>query len=97
MNQVPEEVLPPVFKWFASNQIAASGRPGDANQLKSVAGQGIRTVISVTAAPPDESTIEELGMKCVYIPNASRDLDALDRAVDALHDAMQRGERTLVH
>jgi hypothetical protein len=92
-----ESGLPPIFKWFAESSIAASGRPASPEEIKGVADQGIRRVVATTTADFELDTYKDLGMSCEFVPNAGRDLDVLDRAVEAVNDAVTAGEPLLVH
>jgi len=92
-----ESGLPPIFKWFDENRIAASGRPASPEEIKAVADQGIRRVVATTTADFELDTYKNLGMSCAFVPNAGRDLDVLDQAVEAVNDAVTQGEPVLVH
>ena len=92
-----ETGLPPIFKWFAEGSIAASGRPASPDEIKSVAGQGVKRVVATTMADFEGETYKDLSMSCEFVPNAGRDLDVLERAVEAVNDAVSKGEPVLVH
>jgi hypothetical protein len=97
MENGPTSDLPPIFKWFTENGIAASGRPASPEQLKAVADQGIRRVVATTTADFELDTLSELGIACDFVPGAGKDLDMLDRAADAVNDAVVGGEPLLIH
>lgn len=92
-----ETGFPPLFKWFEEHNIAASGRPASPDEIKAVADQGIRKVVATTTADFELDTYKDLGMTCAFVPNAGRDLDVLDRAVEAVNEAVSQKEPLLVH
>ena len=89
--------LPPAFQWFEPDSIAVSGLPDGPDELAYVAGEGIRRIVSVTQTAPDYDTIATLGMSAVHSPGVSDDLEALDRAVAAIHAAVTDGDKVLLH
>lgn len=98
MVSTPSAHAPPrLFKWFDPDSIAVSGLPDNPDELAYVAGAGIRRIVSVTQATPDYDTIATLGMSAVHSPGVSDDLEALDRAVEAVHAAATDGDKVLLH
>ena len=47
--------------------------------------------------PRTYDTIATLGMSAVHSPGVSDDLEALDRAVEAVHAAATDGDKVLLH
>ena len=98
MASTPSGHAPPdLFKWFEPDSIAASGLPGTPGELAYVAGEGIKQIVSVTQTIPNYETITSFGMSAVHLPGVSGDLDVLDRAVEAVRDAVNDGDKVLVH
>ncbi|MAG37718.1 MAG: hypothetical protein CL878_15895 [Dehalococcoidia bacterium] len=98
MVRTPSAHAPPrLFKWFEPDSIAASGLPDSPDELAYVADEGIKRIVSVTQTTPDYGTIAGLGMSVVHSPGVTGDLEALDRAVEAVHAAVTDGDKVLVH
>ncbi len=98
MVSTPAAHAPPrAFQWFEPDSIAVSGLPDNPDELAYVADAGIERIVSVTQATPDYDTIAMLGMSAVHSPGVSDELDALDRAVAAVHAAVTAGDKVLLH
>ena len=97
MASTPAALAPRAFKWFEPNSIAVSGLPDSPGELAYVADEGIGRIVSVTQTTPDYDTIAALGMSAVHSPGVSDDLEALDRAVEAVHAAVTDGDKVLLH
>jgi hypothetical protein len=91
------EQLPPIFKWFVEGKFAASGFPADQGQLQATSKQGIKHIVAVTSREPDAATIQQLGMSVEHVPGITKDVQALDKAVESLHSAAMAGKTCLVH
>ena len=92
--------VPTGFVWIEEGKLAASGYPASKGQLRWLVDQGINAVLTLTPEPLPESTVKGVPVKLMNLPmkdHAVPSVDALERGVELLQNAVSEGDTVLVH
>jgi atypical dual specificity phosphatase len=84
---------PPGFSWVDEPHLAGLARPGSADDLRWLRGNGIEILVSLTEDPLPRPWVNDAGLMSVHVPVP--DLAApTDRQFDTVLDTLLRAKRT---
>ena len=91
-------MLPRNFSWIEQAVIAGSGRPDTEIELRSVWGEGVRAILSLTSSPLNKDTVRQVGFDYLHEPiqNAPT-LEQLHKIMTFITTQKSQSKPILVH
>ncbi len=89
---------PTNFSWVIDSLLAGSGMPTSAEEIGWVREKGIKAIVTVNDDPLPERWLD--GVDYLYVPavdHGAPDIEGIERAVDFLHEHIERKTPTMVH
>ncbi len=91
---------PTGFVWVEKGKLAGSGYPASRSQLEWLAGQRIKTILTLTEDPLPDHWLHGLDFEVRHIPmkdHQAPDAARLEEAATFVRDEVKNGRTTLVH
>ena len=88
------------FSWVVPGEVAGCARPHMAASLESLAGEGIKTVMTLTEDELPPEWVERAGLEAIHIPVTDMGAPSaaqLDQAVAAIDESVAAGKPVAVH
>ena len=91
---------PTGFVWVEGRSLAGTGYPASKSQVEWLAGNGIRSILSLTEDPLPKAWTEGLHITVGHVPMRDHErpgLDSRDRGVKFVEDQIRAGRPVAVH